>query len=80
VTPFIQVAAVLVIAVFIVLIAVGCVSRRTGRRPTLARRAAPPVGGSAAPPGDHRAGGEDFRAEALAVAGDDAVTTGRSTS
>jgi hypothetical protein len=69
-TPL-QIASVIVIAAFVALLVLG--SRHAARqRPARGaiRPAAQPPGGSAAVPGDHRAGGDDFRTDALATADD----------
>jgi hypothetical protein len=68
-TP-VQIVSVIVIVAFVALLVLG--SRHSGReRPSRAiRPAAQPPVGSAAVPGDHRAGGDDFRTDALAAADD----------
>ena len=69
-----QIASVIVLIAFVALIGAGTIYRSRQRQPGTIRRAAPPPGGSASVAGDHRAGGEDFRADALAAAEDPIAT------
>jgi hypothetical protein len=69
-TP-VQIVSVIVIVAFVVLLVLGTrygVERRSSS--AAIRRPAQPPGGSATVPGDHRAGGDEFRTDALAAADD----------